>query len=1107
MLWYSSAFLISALLFTLNVFMIAQNYVVVSNQTRRIDHASEVILSLEKLLSSVKDAETGVRGYILAQNQTYLEPFHAGKEDAWKHLSHLQNILAGIDRHKIRLEEIQSTLTKRLSILERVVDGSNEGQLKNYDFLNEGKAVMDTLRRQVQELIEAKRATLAMEARDVETSKNYLRWMFVFLNAMTLLLMCVVFFFVRRGVYESLKSSSKLETESWIKTNLAEISRVQATEQDIEMSSDEVLRILVENSTVVAARLFVFDGNQMLPISAYASPKSQKKQVVQKGEGLLGEAILKNEISEITSVPSDYFEIESALGSAKPNRLVFVPLKFHGKNVGIIEMAMFEPPHSAFLEFLIQAQELVGAGLVAAKNRRDLQQLLEKTQQQSEELQAQQEELRVSNEELEQQTRVLESQQDSLRIKNSELEEARKETEAKAQDLNRTSQYKSEFLAKMSHELRTPLNSLLILSNLLVENREKNLKPKQIEFASSIHHAGVDLLNLINDILDLSKIESRKLKLNIERVSVRTVIENLKITFLPQVEVKKLTFRIDVDEEILSMSISTDLQRLEQVLRNFLSNAIKFTEVGEICLRAYQQNDRVCFAVKDSGIGVPEAKKHLIFEAFEQGDGSISRRFGGTGLGLTISREISKLLGGEISVKSEEGVGSEFSLSLPLELPYSSGISAALEPASSNLHSRAEKKVHPTPISSSAELALSHLQPGDKTILIVEDDDVFRKSVMEEARRYKFIPIEAATGETALEILHRHRPSAILLDIKLPGMSGMGLLETIKENPAIRHIPIHMISGLEYQQAALRMGAIGYLTKPVSLDKINSALERIEKLIVKRMKKLLIIEDDEVQRNSLKELVSASDIEVDSAATGESALKKISEMNYDCIVLDLSLPDLSGYDLLERLNGLSISIPPIVIYTGQELDQRQEEFLRKYSESIIVKGVKSPERLLDEVNLFLHRVESLLPEDKREMLSQLRSQEKVFENKTVLLVDDDLRNVFALTHALEARGLQVRVARNGVEALSSLEEHQDINLVLMDIMMPKMDGFEAMRRIRAQKKFAQLPIVALTAKAMKEDHEKCIEAGANDYLPKPIHLDNLGSVLKVWLSPQGIIQW
>ena len=601
--------------------------------------------------------------------------------------------------------------------------------------------------------------------------------------------------------------------------------------------------------------------------------------------------------------------------------------------------------------------------------------------------------------------------------------------------------------------------------------------------------------------MDLSKIEARKLSLHAEEFNLQSLSENIINTFRPQAESKKLKFSLAIAAD-QDLNVYTDRMRLEQILRNFLSNALKFTEKGEIVLQIMPGStaETISFAVKDSGIGIPVAKQSLIFEAFEQADGSVSRKFGGTGLGLTISRELAQLLGGDISLSSVAGQGATFTLEIPRRMPHTE---AAVEPMPDTAPPPKTGVATPA-VANAAQLALKGVPSDGKTILIVEDDNTFRETVASTARGYGFSTVEAAEGEVALEILNLHTPSAILLDVKLPGVSGLGVLEIIKRRPELRGVPIHMISAMDYQQNAFRLGAMGYLSKPVTLDNLRAALGRIEGMLSSKVKQLLIVEDDERQRNAICELVQGPDTEIMGVANGEEAVKAMGQKNFDCVILDLALPDLSGFDVIRQMNETGHALPPIVIYTAQVLTRQQEEYLRKYSESIIIKGARSPERLLDEVNLFLHRVESRLPQEKRAMLEEMRGQERSFAGREILVVDDDMRNIFALTSALEGRGFQVTIARDGVESLEVIETSRArkkiFDAVLMDLMMPRMDGLEAIRRIRQIPSYKAVPIVALTAKAMKEDQEKCLSAGATDYLPKPIDLKNLFSVLNVWLS-------
>ncbi|MBX3041703.1 MAG: response regulator [Bdellovibrionaceae bacterium] len=1108
----TTLFLIGMLILLIgNGWILRSSFKSVSEQETWVRHTAEVINELDLLLSSLKDAETGQRGYLLTKDSRFLDPYKASLVEIWDHHSRIKKLLEDNPEQLARLEAIKAVVSDRLDRLERHLTMPVESADRQSRFF-EGKILMDSIRSSIENMKSEETKLLEFRTANVQESKSIFWWTLLITTTVTIFAVLLFFVQIRRGQIRALAEAEREVREGWIQSQLADMGNLIGGDTSLGDLTQQIVDHLSERFDFLAANFYVIDTGLLRKTASHGtdSGSGTLPDSLRVGEGLLGQAYRANKLIEVKDAPADYLKISSSLGSAAATHLAFLPILFQRRTLGVIELASFHPMSSLTRDTLEKLRESIGIGINAAQSREQQQSLLEKTQQQAEELQAQQEELRTSNEELEQQTRALESQQQALNIKNRELESANQATQQKAQELEKINHYKSEFLAKMSHELRTPLNSLLILASLLIENKEKNLTEQQREFSRSIYGAGQDLLNLINDILDLSKIEARKLSMRPEPFFVQSLVDQIKSTFNPMTTAKGLDLQIKISDGLQNLKMFTDRQRLEQILRNFLSNGIKFTEHGHVRLSVEELNGgRLRFSVEDTGVGIPKDKQNLIFEAFEQADGSVSRKYGGTGLGLTISKELAQLLGGNIQMSSVEGEGSRFSLEIPSVLPGLNEESRPTPPPTSLTHQHSAEpevlSVKPDEaVAKEAQSLLKGVSEGEKTILIVEDDDIFRRSVAETSESYGFHPIEVQDGETALEILHKHIPSAILLDIKLPGLSGLGLLEMIKQMPQLRHVPIHMISAMEYQQNALRMGAMGFLGKPVTIDKIRSALGRIENLVSRKVRRLLIIEDDDRQRQAIKELISGQDIEIELARSGKESIEKVKQTGYDCIILDLSLPDISGFELLDHFNSLEISLPPIVIYTGRDLSRKEQEYLRRYSESIIIKGAKSPERLLDEVNLFLHRVESMLPEDKQRMLTQLRSQDSALEGKSVLVVDDDLRNVFALTSVLESKGMSVRIARDGFEAIEALEKHQDIEVVLMDIMMPKMDGYETMKRIRKIEKLKDLPIIALTAKAMKEDHERCIEAGANDYLQKPINISNLMSVLKVWLAPKGI---
>ncbi|MFV5695367.1 response regulator [Flavobacterium sp. LB3P122] len=723
----------------------------------------------------------------------------------------------------------------------------------------------------------------------------------------------------------------------------------------------------------------------------------------------------------------------------------------------------------------------------------ELKQLNEELEQQAQDLKQQQEELQMTNEELEEQTQSLEE-------KNKEVEASKNDIEQKTKQLEISSKYKSEFLANMSHELRTPLNSLLILSKDLSENRKKNLDDIQVESAEIIYKSGHDLLVLINEVLDLSKIESGKMSINIERVSLKFFTDNLLRDFRHQAEQKGLKLVCKLTDAVPEF-IYTDSQRLNQILKNLISNAIKFTEKGNVTISITPNTDTTLnISVTDTGIGISEDKQTSIFEAFQQAEGGTSRKYGGTGLGLSISRELAKLLEAEIKLNSKLNQGSTFSLIIPLEIhPEQEPVSTVtVKPVLYAPHSENEAKYvnYPT-----IEDDRDSIDTNDKVVLIIEDDRNFAAILLKQANKKGFKCLSAASGEDGLLLASKYKPQAIILDMGLPGIKGKQVLYELKVNPSVRHIPVHIISANDRSLEPIREGAVEYLMKPISKDALEEAFNRIENFVNRKIKNLLIIEDNENSRKAMKILIGNGDVKCLEAATGKEALDMYEQNHIDCIILDIGLPDMSGFDLIHKLEDIKVhNMPPIIIYTGKELTKEENNLLHKYAESIIIKGIKSEERLLDETALFLHRTISNLPKSKQMIINSLHDKEAIFHSKKILLVDDDMRNVFALSKILQERGMEVIKSENGKNALEMLDIHTDIDMVLMDIMMPEMDGYEAMKQIRAQIKFRNLPVIALTAKAMKDDKQKCIDAGANDYITKPIDIERLLSLMRVWLS-------
>ncbi len=957
--------------------------------------------------------------------------------------------------------------------------------------------------------------------------------------------------------------------QDWLNTNLARISGLLQGQRDM---ATVARMIMSEVSPLVGAQHGAFflagpgdDGEPELRLIAGYGYREQRtvSHVFRLGEGLVGQAALQGRSIVVSDAPADYVKVTSGLGEATPVSLVVMPVLFEEQVMGVVELASLQAIPAVDLAFLEQLAPTLGVVLNAIVANRRTEELLEQSQSlteelqtQSEELQAQQEELKRSNAELEQQAQslraseeLLQTQQEELQqtneelqekaellsrqnrdieFQNSEIEKARADLEEKAEQLAQSSRYKSEFLANMSHELRTPLNALLILSQLLAENPDDNLTDKQVEFAATIHTAGADLLSLISDILDLSKVEAGKMEISAGPIRLASICEYVERAFGPVAEQRGIEFRITTTDGAPA-TIFTDEQRLQQVLRNLLSNAFKFTDAGhvelELAAAPPDTGHELAVTVRDTGIGIAEDKLRLVFEAFQQADGTTSRRFGGTGLGLSISREIAHALGGEIQARSVPGEGSAFTLLLaayaepaaptepaaphpPAALPEPGEPGAEPEPAAPAAPAAAPARV-PAPARRAVTTApedlppfaddRARISPGDRVALIVDDDESTALRALVQARQHGFLAVVAPRGNTGVTLAHELTPDVVLLAVPVRG--GIGVLDQLKHHPRTRHIPVYVCAAVEERIAALRAGAAGFLARPVEAAALGACFGEAAEFLDRDVRRLLVVEDDEAQRLGIVELVgTGDDVEVTAVGSSDEALAALEAERFDCIVLDLSLPETSGFALLDRLQeDEGHRTVPVIVHTGRELSRREETRLRRYADSIIVKDAGSPERLLDETALFLHREQSALPPDSRRVLEQLHTADAVLPGKRVLIVDDDVRNVFALTSALEARGMEVRFAENGRDAIAALEADPGVDLVLMDVMMPEMDGYETTRALRADARFEDLPVIALTAKAMKGDREKSIAAGASDYITKPVDIEQLISLMRVWL--------
>jgi HAMP domain-containing protein/signal transduction histidine kinase/DNA-binding response OmpR family regulator len=912
-------------------------------------------------------------------------------------------------------------------------------------------------------------------------------------------------------IYNLRVTTESNQEQDWLKTNLAKFTRMLQGQRDLftvgEMLLSELAPLVEAQQGSIYQMELDEDRKATLRLLAGYAQRSAQPRRIELGEGLVGQCALEKQRILLTEVPRGYTKIHSSLGEAPPASIVVLPMLFEGQIKAVIELASLRPFNVTHITFLEQLTQSIGVVLNTIEATMRTEGLLQQSQQLTVELQSQQKELQQTNEELAQKARQLADQNAEVERKNQEVEQARRALEEKAAELALTSKYKSEFLANMSHELRTPLNSVLILGQQLAENAAGNLTPKQVEFAKNIHSSGSDLLNLITDILDLSKIESGTVTVDAEEIIFPSLCESIERNFRHVADAKSLPFRVHFEAN-LPRAMITDPKRLQQILKNLLSNAFKFTAQGQVEVRVRLANDGwtpghrmlsraakvVSFAISDTGIGIAPEKQKLIFEAFQQADAGTSRKYGGTGLGLAISRELAMLLGGEIRLNSNPGEGSTFTLFLPLV--YSETSTESRPGRAPQISLPVVRETRDKVVADDRDSA----QAGDQILLIVEDDPHYARVLLGLAREKGFKGIVATRGNAALALARQYQPTAITLDIFLPDMLGWTVLNNLKLTPATRHIPVQIVSVEEERRHGLAHGAFSYIVKPATSEALEQCFDRIKSFVMPRTKRLLIVEDNEIERDSIVDLLSHDDIEISTAGTGAEALNAMLDRPFDCCVLDLRLPDMTGFELLDKLQAdAALRDIPIVVFTGKHLGPEEESRLRSVAKSIVLKDVQSPERLFDETALFLHRIVTALPEAKQQMLEKLHASADILRGRQVLIVDDDARNIFALTTMLENHEMEVLSATNGRQAIEIMQKRPNINVVLMDIMMPEMDGYQTMREIRKDPQFGALPIVALTAKAMKGDREKCLEAGASDYIAKPVNTNELLSLLRVWL--------
>ncbi|WP_295719470.1 response regulator [Mucilaginibacter sp.] len=1104
-----------------------------------VNHTQNVIKSSTNLLQHLIDAETGMRGYGATAKKVFLEPYNEAMPRIDQDLQDLRTLTKDNHAQQKRIDSLVSSVTAERAILKENIETREskglEYMVANSMFLN-GKQHMDMIRGLVGRVIDNESRLLNVRKKNSESASDRAIIIIVFGSLIFLVIILLLFFYIQATFNKQKKIEDEIkvanielakvlaenEAKNWLLTGTGILNEKMQGQQSEKELSKNILTEVCSHSKAAVGTFYLYDEREQL-LELYASYAFHNPELLKKtiklSEGWVGQVALDEKAAVVKGKLNDRLEISSSVVKELLTETFIVPFFFDKKLKGVMEVAFGAGLSDSDRGYILAVANDIGIAVNTAQARTIMHDLFEETQQQAEELEAQQEEMRVTNEELMNKTEMLQASEEELRVqqeelrtinaeleekaslleeKNQAIEEARAAINLKVEELETTGKYKSEFLANMSHELRTPLNSILVLARILRDNKPHNLSEDQIKYASVIFNAGNDLLTLINDILDLSKIESGKLDMQNEDIKISEILGDMEMLFSEIAGHKKINFKTSVAHDV-PVTVFTDKVRVEQVIKNLLSNAFKFTsENGSISITAKPgaKDKTISFAIKDSGIGIPAEKQRIIFEAFQQADGSTSRKYGGTGLGLSISRELALLLGGSISLSSEPGLGSEFVLTIPFEAKVVPIVDDIILPTAQTF--KAENNfLKPAK-------AVAREDNRDPLVVIVEDDKNFANILQDYARDHGYKSIMVYEGTRAFETVKEAKPDAVILDIMLPGKDGWQILKELKADEATMHIPVHLMSAGE--AAANRVhkeGAISFLKKPINTETLDKLFADIMLHSGVKFSQILLVEDHKVQSQALKDMMISQGITVDQAFDGESAFRMLHENEYQCVILDLNLPDISGLDLLDKIKNVDRFAPlPVIVNTAMELDKASVNRLMQYANAMVVKTNKSADRLIDEVNLFLNKISESVgqvstPISKPKLPTKGKD---AIKGKKVLIVDDDMRNIFALSSALQSYDLVVEIANDGEEAIAKLEEVHDIDIVLMDIMMPKMDGYEATRYIRKQNKWAKLPVIALTAKAMKDDREKCIAAGANDYITKPVDMDRLISLMQLWLE-------
>ena len=1158
------------------------------SNSKLVNHTNQILIESENIISYMKDAETGQRGYLLTHDLTFLMPYNGAYKKVEASYKTVTDLTFDNPAQQKNLAEVKVLYDAKFAQMRRIIEmtrrvnGFANDTVARQTEMVRGKKIMDDLRALVNRIKTDENNLLNERLAQQQIYITYTPYLLVVAALVSMLITASAYIRIKRdldiriaqqiraeekyretterisvmeditsdiadGNYAARSQDNKddelgqiakalntmaaslettftdLQNRNWLQAGTVQLNEAIRGERDLEKLANNLITTLTSYINAPIGTVYIIDDDSRFKLAGTFAA-TQAPTTVKIGEGLIGEVIKSRKPVVIHDLPQQYISISSSLGNTPPVALVIVPLVYAYRCIGVIEIGLLKKPDSLEVEFLEANLETIAIGVNAALDYAKLQNFLEETQAQSEELQAQHNELENVNAELEVQSLKLQASEEELRVQQEELqqtnaeleersfllEEKNEEIQRKAEELELTTRYKSEFLANMSHELRTPLNSILLLSRLLAENNEENLSDDQIDYAKVIQSSGNGLLGLIDEILDISKIEAGQMKLEYLDVSLPEITDELQALFAPLAKEKGLDFTITVGKNVPAV-IETDDMRLGQILKNLISNALKFTLKGGITLtvtRLTPTDSTLSFVVKDTGIGIPPEKQQLIFEAFQQADGSTKRKYGGTGLGLSISRELAKLLGGEIVLSSRVNEGSEFTVNIPVSAKPSDAISGS--PASYVTQS-AElmpvKEIEPadkdisTTIPESIPDDRNTITERDKTILIVEDDTNFAKSLLDYARRKGYKGIVAVRGDEGLELAGIYKPLGILLDIQLPIMSGWQVMDALKADPQTRHIPVHIMSSHKLKNESLLKGAVDFVDKPVAYEQMHEVFKKIEYVLNRTSKKVLIIEDNPRHAKALSYFLETFHIHSELRSNVSEAVNALQQDEINCVILDMGIPDVKAYETLEEVKkNPGLEDLPIIIFTGRSLSLAEELKIKKYADSIIIKTAHSYQRMLDEVSLFLHLVEDTKRTDSvHSDYKKLGALSQILANKTVLIADDDVRNIFSLSKALENYKMNVITALDGKEAYQKLQENPTIDVVLLDMMMPQMDGYETAKKIRENYQWKNLPVIAVTAKAMTGDREKCIQAGASDYITKPVDIDQLMSLLRVWL--------